>query len=216
MKKGSILLLFIGILYPLSDLVAGVRNIREQCRKSVSGALIEMYNERDRAKNFSTYLGAQLRELELARGSLVKALSISETLVRDNEFKVEYQESMEGFKYKLNLIEGEIKSAKSQLAKAKGESISFTKEIKAFEREISVVFNKKLIEVTDATGYPWILDYHHSCGKYRYVCPLPLKQRQHLVRLKIRMLDNVKGEVISAWRVPISCRRYSQILPPQN
>ena len=74
----------------------------------------------------------------------------------------------------------------------------FAAEQEAVRKAMGSVFTVTELAVKEAdAGYPFRVDYKHSCSKYRRLCPLPLAMARELKTIN------------SLGTTPLACQRYA-------
>lgn len=174
-------------------------NAREACRIAVAGTYLKTYDERERLKTYIRALDAQEKEL-------VAAL----TKVNTEDKALAAKASAEAFDVTLAVRRDEVLANKRTLEMRAQEARDLKRQAATdldqhvaaeltLRRQVDRVFRFTRTEDKPDGGYPTDLQYKSPCPKYRYLCPLPVKDVEALLLIK----DNGK---------PLSdCEKYASL-----
>ncbi len=178
------------------------RDVREECRVALSGEFISNYSDLEVVRK--TVQALELKAAELQKGE--KAAEADVATARKNVEKKDYDarrlETLDGAQHRLTALQAQREETRKLLEQARGE---LTQKKHAFEKKksaLETLFVLTPITVGEGGGLSFSMQYRHSCGRYKDLCPLPREQAQYLSRL------------FPSSELPESCRKYSQIRQP--
>lgn len=179
-------------------------NIRELCRAEVGGALINGKNRVDMLVQNAEVWRQKLRNLQREQQRLEKEIVPVRKKTQGAEFNRDAEDSLEALTFRLRVIVSQIDLGKSTLAKIEPEAVQAEVWLAKFRELIKPVFKTKVLKSSHAGAYNFSVAYHHKCGKYQYLCPLPQKSRPKLEKIS------------EALESPKPCKRYAKVVSPNN
>jgi len=161
-------------------------NVRESCRRAIAGQYLASLDGFNRAKDSITLITRKLngikREREKAELILDELNAQEKTVpfdIKIAEKKNRLLQTIEAYRYQEKSYETLKVSAELDRVKTKSEESSFKKEIAKVFKIVKLKQNDK------TAGYPFFVDYKHTCSKYRRLCPLPFKMATELKKITI-------------------------------
>lgn len=193
----------LGLLPPMTGLaqVQDQTTVREQCRKAVSGAILQARDNYDRTERYHILIVRSAEENSKALAVAERDLKAIRIQAKKVDFDIPLSEEVARLESLTSTLTAQRDDLKAMEAKAKAD-FSKTKSYKAaLDAQFGPVF--ELIKVDNGTeqGYPFRVKYRSDCPKYSYLCPLPAKQAAAL-----------RGILVENGAPAESCKRYSQIL----
>lgn len=184
-------------------------NWREECRKSIGGRYLSLYDENIQATAYHKVITGKRKNLEAELPSERMRLATMEKVNAAADYDPQKASTAD-------IVDGKVRTLEAQLAEMTGLEVEArkkatlaTKAEASFREQISKVF--KITEAKaseddlrragkrDSKGYPYRIEYKADCPKYRFQCPLP---PDHAKALK-KMLPPAD--------LPDACSKYSVI-----
>lgn len=172
-------------------------NMREGCRQTVSGGYLKVYDERESARLYVKTLGYSIDEVSAAVKD-TKARYIKERAAADGAgYDLQKAVTADQTAAQIRTLESRLDDYKQLKGEAEVKYKSLVAVEKSLRTSVEFVFRFDRTEDKPDGGYPIRLEYKTACSKYRYLCPLPKKEADKLVAIKL------DGET------PEECQRYA-------
>lgn len=168
----------------------------------MAGALINGKNRIDMLEQNLGLWRQKIGQLEKEQADLKRKLEPLVEKARMDEFNAILEEKINGVRHRLQAVEGQMKLGQQQITQNSPEVKEAKKWLAAYKKVIAPVFKISKVTTTHAGAYNFSVVYHHDCGKFQYICPLPKGHREALVRIAKELSQ------------PQHCVRYSQVIPP--
>jgi len=172
-------------------------NAREGCRQAVAGAYLGAYDEHERAINYIVMLKEQITALKAAAVKAHAQAKTAATALAEHSYDVEIARRNDDAASAARVMESQLKEYRTLLEEAQRRVPEVAAREKKLRDRIVKVFNIERADDATKGGYPFRLNYRSTCPKYRALCPLPEKEREHLIEIKI---DGA---------VPEECQKYA-------
>lgn len=179
-------------------------DVREMCRLEVSSRLINLKNNLDLMDQSILQHGGKIVSLRERKKDLSKRLGRLESKSKGQVFDRYIEEQMETLQHQIDAIDRQSQYSEKQSNKLKTSRVEAFKALKKYRMRIEKVFKIKDVKTTHHGAYNFSVEYKHKCGRFQYICPLPKNQRTELTELA-RILSE-----------PEACRRYAQVLEPEE
>ncbi|MEZ4743695.1 MAG: hypothetical protein R3B45_14835 [Bdellovibrionota bacterium] len=170
-------------------------NIRELCRKRVSGIYLTSFDKNERAKALIEITQQKLKQLEKPLFTAKKQLESLKQKEKYSKFDLETNNKIDQTSDRIKQIENTIVDQKKLYESAKKDYKESSVHMNGLKTKIEKVFN--FVKVNNSAGYKFTLEYRDKCPKFRFVCPLPKESSE----LLLKIFDNKQ--------VPESCLKYS-------
>lgn len=177
-------------------------DIRELCRVEVAGTLIRLKNQADMLQQ-NVYMWNQKvvqLEREVKRLSKLKSPLLARAEVE--RYDIQLEEEIAGIVNKIDIIDNQLKLGKEELDRNTPALARADRELADFRSGMKPIFKVTKTKVEQKGAYNFSVNYHHKCGAYQYLCPLPETQRKQLQALTKSLTEKTH------------CQRYAQVLPP--
>jgi len=158
--------------------------VRENCRKSVSGAYLSVYDRMVRARDYKIFLERELTRHKSALTKSQQTLKTKEKAMKDNEFDTVLAADYDAAKAGFDTLTEKIAEVELLIKQAQEEHDAQKLVVEKMEKKIRKVFNiEKVQKVLIDSGYPIQVVYRGDCSKYRYTCPLSRQEAFDLVKI---------------------------------
>jgi hypothetical protein len=172
-------------------------NAREGCRQAIAGAYLAAYDEHERAINYIVTLKGQITALKAASVKAQAQAKTAAAALAEHSYDVETARRNDDAASAARVMESQLKEYRTLLDEAQRRVPEVAAREKKLRDQIVKVFNIERADDAIKGGYPFRLNYRSHCPKYRALCPLPEKEREHLIEIKI---DGA---------VPEECQKYA-------
>ena len=172
-------------------------NIREICRSSLGGRLLEQISAQKHDTNTLSSLNRSLRGLENAQSKLLHERGEAEDAVRKDPVNIEARDLFQIKKDQLSRLEQEITQLKQLKIKTQENHQRLSKTIADFRKDLLPIFVINTDKQEEVTA-DIVLTYRDPCPKFLIVCPLPDKTAKLLSKL------------LPQNELPDACKKYVQ------
>ena len=172
-------------------------NVREGCRQAIAGAYLAAYDEHERAINYIVTLKEQTKALKAASTKAQAQAKTAAAALAEHSYDVDRASRNDDAASAARVMESQLKEYQTLLDESQRRIPEVAAREKKLRDQIVKVFNIERADDATKGGYPFRLNYRNTCPKYRALCPLPEKEREHLLEIKI---DGV---------VPEECQKYA-------
>ena len=185
--------MFVTVGTPVSDQV----NLREACRQDVGGAYLKVYDEKTRADDYIAMLKDSLTSLQAAVVDAEKDARAKRAIAERSSYDLDKAIRRDQAQAKLDTLLEQRTEGQGLLKEALTSSDAHAKEEERLRQELSPIFHFERHGDQADGGYPLRINYKSSCPRFRYLCTLPDKDVEFLLRIRI---DGA---------LPESCKRYA-------
>jgi hypothetical protein len=172
-------------------------NLREACRRTVAGAYLRAYDERQRTVEYVKALKGNLDETETALAAARKRLATAKAAAAAKAFDTELAVRVDQAAAEAGVLEKQRDDYKRLHDEAKSKVATLERAEGDLRKRIETVFLFTRTDDRPDGGYPIRLDYKAPCPKYRSLCPLPRELAARLEALEVN------------GATPVECTRYA-------
>lgn len=178
------------------------RDVREECRVALSGEFMSDFNELEVVRK--TVQALELKATELQKGEKAAEADVASASknVEKKDYDAQRLEALDGAQHRLTALRAQREEIRRLLERARGDLTQKKQDFEKKKNILETLFVLTPITVGEGGGLSFSMQYRHSCGRYKDLCPLPREQAQRLSRL------------FPSSELPESCGKYSQIRQP--
>lgn len=174
-------------------------DIRESCRRAVSGLYLTTWDNQERAERYIISTTKRLKEVNKSLLEQQKKLRTIDQKINKSPFDIDLTNKRSSVENMINSLKDSKEQFNALQIKAKKEFQIASKKTNELKKNISKVF-KITGSPNSEKGYQLAVQYLDKCPKYRSVCPLPPNKSQHLLNIFKKEKET-----------PTSCRHYAGI-----
>lgn len=197
MGKLLTILIIAGPLLGAGELQQRKVNVREACRRAISGEYLKHYDTMVSAKSFVTSLTIKLDALDAARKTYKRTYLEKKAKAESNEYDLAAAKERDDAHAKFLSAEGSIGQYEEMVVAANKKKDAAKAQADRILKSMLTVFKLVKRKTMTEGAYPHELQYKAPCPKYHALCPLPENYSNLLLKIK------VEGET------PEACKRYA-------
>lgn len=173
-------------------------NLREQCRQAVAGPYLSAYDRHQKAKQQLLNVVAQRTETKTKLDRLEAEYEQLREIESKKRFDIGLAAQKNQLIQTLGTYRSQLKAYADLETAANDDQKRFAAEQESIRKAMGSIFQITNLPAKDAAaGYPFRVDYKHTCNQYRRLCPLPVAMARELQTIKI------------LGTTPVPCQRYA-------
>jgi hypothetical protein len=173
-------------------------NIREGCRQSIAGAYLHAHDEHERLQGYIVTIKEQLSSAKIAAAKADTEAKTAAVVLAKNTYDTDLASKNDAAASMARTMRAQVKDYQELLTQASQQLPAAEAAEKKLRQQILKVFNIERLPDPPKGGYPFRITYRSECPKYRALCPLPNKEREALLEIRV---DGT---------LPESCQRYAE------
>ena len=171
------------------------RDLREECRSAVAGRYIVTFSQDEAKSAYIKVLSQKIVSLEKGLVTYNNKITEARKKVIPNEFDLILETQINSYREHVKLIVRSLKENRQIMSREQKILGAIKRERKELETRLKKVF--QLTFLGPNAQFKVKVDYHHQCGEYEFICPLPKKDRRNLLKVFPSP--------------PSSCAKYAQV-----
>ncbi|MFW7377832.1 MAG: hypothetical protein ACOH5I_03350 [Oligoflexus sp.] len=165
-------------------------DIREQCRRELSGIFLTAHNDVDSLRGHVKANSEHIRRLRIRHGSLLAEWETKKLKAKLHKYDRSIEEQVIAAENAAKQVHAEWTQAE-ELLKGYQKQLKVTEErLQKLTPIMEKLFKKVYPEdLRQSKGYRFTLAYKESCSKYQYLCPLSAQGRRYLHDISAHLGD---------------------------
>lgn len=178
------------------------RNVRELCRLEVASVLLQNYNDLAIVRD-QIALGEQRgREFLLHLTQVQSDLNVITQKPRAGMPSPELDEREHSLRFQIETLRRQQLESEKDLSQNKAKHKELDKDRESLEQLLQPVFAYTISRGEKGWGLPQHIRYHHVCGPYQLLCPLPREQAEALKKISAGLGSSQACERYSGLALP--------------
>jgi hypothetical protein len=160
-------------------------NLREECRRIVAGSYLVVYDEKERLAASIRQLAAQIETVQKAREEARRDLARAAQRSREQGFELSLAAERDAAEIRVRTLGAQVDDFRAMQRDAALRLAKRTEDERQLRVTTQKVFYFMRLAEPAGGGYPFKIDFRTPCPPYRYLCPLPPRQADELLKVQI-------------------------------